>query len=531
MPRAAAAGCLKTAGDERNRPAAPTVAPRPAPQGRAPRAGAPMTATAAMLGAGLVPLLGAVLALSIGRRAAPWVGVGAAFATALVGVALAVAVLQHGGPRIDLGGWEAPLGIVLQVDGLSAVMIALTGVIGAGVAAYAAAYFSRHANEHDDGPAQPHAAPQRNWLFWPLWLLCITGLNATYMAADLFHIYVTLELQGLAAVGLIALAGGAAVAAALRYLLLALTGSLLFVVGIVLLYAGYGALDIALLQQRILSGPAVALAGALMLAGLLAKAALFPLHSWLPPAHGGAPAPVSAALSALVVKSGFYLIARLWIELFGPLAPASAATLLGLLGAAGVLWGGVQALRQERLKPLIAYSTVAQVGYLFLLFPLAGEPGALVAVLLLAAAHAAAKAALFMCAGSLLATYGHDRIRGLDGFGARVPITVLAFALASISLVGLPPSGGFIAKWMLVEASLGSGQWWWAVLVVVGGLLSAAYLFRVLSCAFRDPSAESLPAHSLLGMQTVSLALALLSLGLAIAAPAIAALLNVDAPR
>lgn len=481
-----------------------------------------MSGDAWLLASVLAPLLGAVVALAAGRRGAAAVGLVSALLTAITAGLLAWEVATGGALRYAVGGWGAPLGIELRVDGFSAAMVAFTGMVGAGVCAYAAAYFSRDGGHHHDA--------QHQWLFWPLWLLCWCGLNASYVAADLFHLYVTLELQSLAAVSLIALAGGAATAAALRYLMLALTGSLLFVVGVELLYASHATLDITQLAQRVERGITAWLAAALMIAGLLVKAALFPLHFWLPPAHGGAPAPVSAALSALVVKAGFYLVARLWLDLFGGVTPAQVAVLLGALGAAAVLWGGVLALQQQRLKPLIAYSTVAQIGYLFMLFPLADNPQALTAVVVLAASHAAAKAALFMCAGSLQSAYGHDRLDGLDGFGARLPLTVLAFALASMSLIGLPPSGGFTGKWLLVQASMGSGQWWWALAIVAGGLLSAAYLFRVLARAFREPAASAPRVTDQRVMQGSSLALALLAIGLVAVTPWGMALLSQEAP-
>jgi formate hydrogenlyase subunit 3/multisubunit Na+/H+ antiporter MnhD subunit len=230
-----------------------------------------------------------------------------------------------------------------------------------------------------------------------------------------------------------------------------------------------------------------------MTGGLLLKAALFPLHFWLPPAHANAPAPVSAALSALVVKAAFYLVLRLWLELFGPVTGPSATTLLGVLGAGAVLWGSWRALRAERLKLLAAYSTVAQLGYLFLFFPLlaalpAGEAHdeLLGAAVLLALTHGFAKASLFLCAGLLQKAAGHDRIDELSAATQALPVVTLGVGLAGVALIGLPPSGTFTAKWMLLTAAIDLGQWWWAPVVMVGTLLAAAYVFRVLGQAFAE---------------------------------------------
>ena len=142
-----------------------------------------------------------------------------------------------------------------------------------------------------------------------------------------------------------------------------------------LLYGTYGTLDIVLLSHRVHAEPATLVAAALMTVGLLAKTALFPLHLWLPPAHAGAPAAASAVLSALVVKGSFFIVVRLWFDVMPALPGFTAAQLLAALGAAAIVFGSVVALRQERLKLLIAYSTLAQIGYLFLMFALAFDSG------------------------------------------------------------------------------------------------------------------------------------------------------------
>jgi multicomponent Na+:H+ antiporter subunit D len=188
---------------------------------------------------------------------------------------------------------------------------------------------------------------------------------------------------------------------------------------------------------------------ALMSTGLLAKTALMPLHLWLPPAHGGAPAPASAVLSALVVKGSFFLLFRLWLDLVPDLPALNVGLLLGGLGVFAIVLGNLMALMQARLKLLVAYSTLAQLGYLFLLFPLAsgtsGGPAA-TAALLQVCSHALAKASLFLMAGRILASFGHDRLADLGGFGRAMPLTLLVLLLAGLALVGLPPSGGYLVK-------------------------------------------------------------------------------------
>jgi len=303
---------------------------------------------------------------------------------------------------------------------------------------------------------------------------------------------VTLELLGLSAVALAALGGGReAVEAALRYLMVGLLGSLAFLASVALVYGGYGTLDMDALRGSLRPEPVAWVAVALMSAGLLVKSALFPLHFWLPPAHANAPAPVSAALSALVVKAAFYLMLRLWLDLFQPVLPPAAAWVLGMLGAAAVLWGSWNALWAERLKLLAAYSTVAQIGYLFLFFPLltalppgAARDAAFGALVLLALTHGFAKSALFLAAGVIQQRAGHDRIPDLGGTAQALPVTTFTIALAGVALVGLPPSGTFLAKWQLISSAFAHGQWLWVPVIAVGTLLAGAYVVRVLGHAF-----------------------------------------------
>ena len=326
--------------------------------------------------------------------------------------------------------------------------------------------------------------------FWILLLSIWSALNLVFLAGDLFTLYVGLELLTFAAVPLVCLDGRAETfQAALRYLLFALLGSVLYLAGTVLIYGAYGTLDIVLLSQRIRPEPVTIIAAALMTAGLLAKTALFPLHLWLPPAHASAPAAASAVLSALVVKGPFFIAVRLWFDVMPNFPAPTARQLLAALGAAAIVFGSILALRQTRLKLLIAYSTLAQIGFLFLMFPLASHNGvALSGGILQAMSHATAKAAMFMSAGLIYAALGHDRIAGLPGAARALPVTVLAFALGGVALMGVPSSGAYLAKDLLLQASGETGQWWWAAVIQAGGIFTAAYLFFVLANALTPAS-------------------------------------------
>lgn len=467
-----------------------------------------------------IPLIYAVAAFLFGRRVARLLALPAFGLGLLAAIGVAVRVYRLGPQQHAVGDWAAPLGIGLYADGLAAVLLLMTAAIALAVAGYARGYFR---------------AERQDTYFWPLNGFLIAAMNALYLSADAFNLYVTLELLGLAAVGLVALGGGAAaLAAALRYLLAALLGSLFYLMGVALLYGAHGTLALDELAAQIAPGPLAWTALALMAVGLALKTALFPLHVWLPPAHGGAPAPVSALLSALVVKASFYLLLRLWFEVFAGAVTVAAAQALGALGAGAVLWGSWLALRQTQLKMLVAYSTVAQLGYLFLLFPLAahgiGAESAWNGGVYQVLAHGFAKAAMFLAAGAMVLAAGTGEIARLDGVGARLPLALFTFALAAVSLMGLPPSGGFVAKWLLLEAALATGQWWWILVMIAGGLLTAAYLFRVLRRAFLPAAGEAAFADPPRALVPTAFLLALAALGLGLWADGPLALLGVGAP-
>lgn len=399
---------------------------------------------------------------------------------------LAADVYQNGAIRIILGGWDAPLGIGLSADGLSVIFLLLTAIVGLMVSIYCVPFFS---GLHEQ-PLARH--------FWSLWMFLWGSLNSLFLVSDVFNAYVVLELVSISAAALAALSGTAAsLRAALRYFLTAMAGSMAFLLGVGFIYAQAGTLDMFLVGSSGGDGPLMAMALGLMTVGLIMKSALFPFHFWLPPAHGEAKAPVSAILSALVMKGSFFLLLRIWFNVFQDSSlTVHAASVLGFLGLFAVIWGSYQAIIQSRLKLIIAYSSIGQMGYLFLLFPLvlttvdaAWKIEAWTACVFQAVSHGLAKASLFLAAGNLIQASGTDNLRSMRNIAGSLPMTTFTLALAGISLMGLPPSGGFVAKWMLLQSILASGQWWLAAAPILGGLLTAGYIFKILSQAF-VPGAE-----------------------------------------
>jgi len=488
-------------------------------------AGIAATAAGSLLTLAIIlPALSVLLSLLLGGRQAERIALGLMPVQLAVAFAVAAVVWRSGQPLVyTLAGYAPPLGIALRADGFSAVMLVTAALIMPAAGLYARANFATPRGEEKRAPL----------VFWTLLEGLQAALSLIFLSGDLFNLYVGLELLTFAAVPLVALDGRPeTVAAALRYLLFALFGSVFYLLGAALLYGAYATLDIALLASRIGSEPAVWLAAGLMTAGLLAKTALFPLHLWLPPAHANAPAAASAVLSGLVVKGSFFLVVRLWFDVLAPLPTLIPGAVLAALGSAAILFGSALALRQERLKLLVAYSTVAQIGYLFLIFPLGHGPWAADAFsggIMQALSHAFAKAAMFLSAGLIAESLGHDKIAGLGGAGRAMPVTFLALGLGGLSLMGLPPSGGFAAKWLLMKASVASGQWIWAIVMAAGGLLAGGYLYRVLAPALSGESAQLKKAPQR-GREDVALALALVALLLAFAPPSFFSFLQIGRP-
>jgi len=462
----------------------------------------------------LLPVVGMILSFTPGGRSAERV----ALCSMPFGFALAFAIAFHvsraGRPIVyAVGGLPPPLGIALRADGISAVMLVAAAVIVA-----AAGFYGRAKFVTPDGVRESRGS----LTFWIMLQAIWAALNIIFVGGDLFNLYVALELLTFAAVPLVCIDGRAeTIAAALRYLLFALFGSISYLLGVALFYGAHGTLDISLLAQRVQPTPVVWTAAALMTCGLLAKTALFPLHLWLPPAHANAPAAASAVLSGLVVKGSFFLTLRLWFYVLPALAADKAAIVLGCLGSAAIIAGSIIALRQARLKLLIAYSTVAQIGYLFLVFPLAAGAQTWSAIgwsagVMQILAHAFAKAAMFFSAGLLAEALGHDQIAKLGGAVRVLPLTFLTIALGGLSLMGLPPSGGFSAKWLMLQASIASGQWLWTLPILAGGLLAAGYVYRILAPALSDD--QILPASPpKRSQEVIALALAAIAIALGFA--------------
>ncbi len=400
-----------------------------------------------------------------------------------------------------LGGWVPPLGIVLVIDGLSLLILWLSAAVLLGVTLYSFSYLNDNAH------------------FWPVLLFAVGGLNALVCSGDLFNAYIAIEILTFAAVGLAGWGPGtASKSSALRYLITSATGSVCYILGVALLYLQYATLDMASLFGLLENNLTTWLAFSIISVGLMMKSALFPFHFWLPSTHASAISPSSALLSSLIVKAPIYLMIRFWMELSALPQFNVWLVLFSLLGAAAILWGGYQALLSEKIKTLIAYSTISQVGYIFVVISLLQHRSdmlALSALYFFILSHGLAKCALFLAAGSIVKAAGRDDLQGITGAATHMPLTIGAIALAGVSLIGLPPSGGFVGKWMLLSDAIAQERWWLVVVVFIGTLAAGAYVYRMISLAFNREqeiaTAECWKKVPLL-MQVTPLVLALMSI-------------------
>jgi multicomponent Na+:H+ antiporter subunit D len=386
-----------------------------------------------------------------------------------------------------MGGWAAPWGIELRFDEFSAAALFICVIM------LLALCFS--------GPYVRRAVPgPRIVWYYSLLLVNLGGMIGFVVTADLFNLFVFMELVAVSSYALVAVGGGRTAAlAAFKYLMAGAVSSALILFCIGVLHALTGSLnmaDVALRLAAVESRAPVQLALAGMTAAFMVKAGLFPVHVWLPDAHAIAPSPINAVSSALVVKLGIIGLLRIF-PLFGAAGAVSLAPLyeaLAWLGAISILAGAFFALFQQDIKLMLAYSTISNIGYIVLGLGLAGElavTGAGIHVL----NHAIIKAALFLAAGAMIHQSGYRTLHDLRGIGRVMPLTTLALLIGALSIVGLPPTAGFLGKWYIALGALEAGRPGFAVAVLGGALLIFIYFARMLNAFyFRAPSHEEMLA-------------------------------------
>lgn len=422
-----------------------------------------------------LPLLAAPVAALLPWRRVSW---GLTFASALTVLGLAIFLnimtLKASPLSYDLGNWAPPIGIEYLADGLNAFILLLVSAI--------AVICLPFMWPDDLVEVEAHRQP----LFFGMFLLCLAGLCGITMTNDIFNIYVFLEISSLATYTLIACGKSRkALLAAFEYLVLGTIGATFLLIGIGMLYMATGTLNISDLSHLLMpmNNSTIVNAGiAFIIIGLMMKVALFPLHSWLVQAYTYAPTPISAFLSATGTKVGLYLVIRILYGVFGPSWVFSSLPIdiiLQVLGTAAVLVGSFAVLFQRDAKRMLAFSSVAQVGYVVFALSLGTSLG-LSAALLHLFTHALAKAALF------LGVVNIERKRGLTSLiifpliSREMPITAVCITIAGLSLLGVPLTAGFLSKWLLLKSALDTSHWVFFGLLLVSTLATAVYMWKLL---------------------------------------------------
>jgi multicomponent Na+:H+ antiporter subunit D len=433
----------------------------------------------------LIPLAGSV------RR---WVSQPLAVAACLFSLACSVAgmarVFDSGTFRHYMAGWQPPIGIEFVLDPLAAFFLVLITSVGSLVLTYS-------------GPIAAKEIMGKRIGFYSLAMLLMAGLTGMVVTGDLFNLYVFLEISALASYALVAIGDRRAPLSAFRYLTLGTIGASFYLTGLAFVYMSTGSLNMADVAQLLLAvekTPPVVVGFCLMVLGMGLKMALFPMHTWLADAYTHASSAATALIAPLGTKVAAYVLIRLLFFVADPnlmRVETPLTTVIGLLGAAGLIWGSVLAVCQKELKRMLACSSIAQVGYIALGIGLSSPLGFIGAVLH-ALNHACMKACLFCISGNMRLRLGHSNIpRFMDTLRASMPVSAACFALSAMSMIGLPPTAGFFSKWYLIMGSLEQANWFFVLVLVLSSLLNAVYFFRVLERIYLKP--QSVPAGPIEG--------------------------------
>ena len=430
----------------------------------------------------VIPLLAAVLCAVLPRGNLAWaVALAASWAMPVVSGLMLQEVLANGPISYAMGDWAPPWGIEYRVDAASGFLLVLISVVGAVIMPYAQTSVAAEIEERN--------VP---W-FYTMYLLCLAGLLGIAITGDAFNAFVFLEVSSLSTYAMIAMGKDRrALVAAYQYLIMGTIGATFYVAGVGLIYSITGSLNFVDISARLAdleTSRATLAAIAFIIVGMSLKLALFPLHVWLPNAYAYAPSAATAFLAATATKVAVYLMFRFLFSVFGidiTFANLPISEIFITLSLAAMFGASIVAIYQQNVKRMLAYSSVAQIGYITLGIGLANKMGMTGGIVHLFN-HAMMKGALFMLLGAVVLRIGTVKLDALAGLGRRMPITMGAFVVAGLSIIGTPGTAGFISKWYLAVGALDKGWWWLVFLLVTSSLLSVIYIGRVVEVTWFRP--------------------------------------------
>ncbi|MGB5200257.1 MAG: monovalent cation/H+ antiporter subunit D family protein [Sedimenticolaceae bacterium] len=427
----------------------------------------------------LLPLFAAPLCVLIDRARPAWLlSLIASLLSLAAAITLLMQVSRSGTIRYQLGGWAAPWGIEYRIDLLGAYVLLIVSAIAPLVMVFALR------------SVEKEIPRERIARFYAAMLLVFAGLAGITVTGDAFNLFVFLEISSLASSAVISMGRDRrALNAAFQYLVMGTIGATFILIGIGFLYMMTGTLNMIDLAERLpaVSETRTVRAGfAFLTVGIGLKLALFPLHLWLPNAYAYAPSAVTAFLAATATKVAVYALLRFLLEIFGVQFSLQAMPLdliLMVLGLAGILSASLVAVFQQNVKRMLAYSSVAQIGYMMLGISLATTTGVTAAILHVFN-HALMKGALFLALGAVAYRIGSVTLHDFAGLGRRMPWTMAAIVIGGLSLIGVPPTVGFVSKWYLVLGTLEQGLWPVALLILLGSLLALIYIWKLVEAAY-----------------------------------------------
>ncbi len=435
----------------------------------------------------LIPLLAAPFCVVLRHRDIAWaISLLTSLACFAISLMILDQVLTQGVISYFMGGWPAPWGIEFRIDVVNAYVLVIVSAIGAIVSLY-----GRHSINKE--------IPRNQiYLFYTAYLLCLTGLLGMTATGDAFNLFVFLEISSLSTYALISLGKNRrALTASYQYLIMGTLGATFYVIGLGLLYMMTGTLNIVDLHNKLadIDGSLRTFQAALafLTVGLSLKLALFPLHLWLPNAYTYAPSTVTAFLASTATKVAVYVMLRVFFTIFGVdlFEETGVANIIMILAICGMFVASTVAIFQENLKRMLAYSSVAQIGYIMLGISFLSVTGVSAGIVHLFN-HAIMKCALFLALGCVMYSVGSVKLSDMHGIAKKMPWTMGAFVVGGLSLIGVPLTVGFVSKWYLINAAMEADMMPVAALILLSSLLALVYVWRVIEVAyFRAPKTES----------------------------------------
>lgn len=403
-------------------------------------------------------------------------------AALFVSIGLLLEVLEHQQIQYKLGGWKPPFGIAYEVDHLNSIVllvvfgVALINLVA--TRALAAVEFSDRI-----GP------------FYALYLLFVTGLAGIVVTGDAFNLYVLLEIAALTGYALIGMGKGHAALASLNYVFMGTIGASFYLLGIGYLYLVTGSLnmaDIAGLLPQLYTSKAVLIAFVICMTGLFIKMALFPFHTWLPNAYSYSPNSTISLIAPLTTKVMIYVMIRITLFVFTPTFAFSSPmvnTAFVWTAAGGIIAASMLALSERRLRRFLTYVLIAEVGYMVGGLWLANRAGITGAILHIIN-DAAMTLCVFLVAGNLIYKLKDDSFKDLQGLFRKMPLSMAAFVVAALSIIGVPPTCGFFSKWYLISGGIAAGQYLFVAALVFSSLINVVLFFRVIEISFFEPFSD-----------------------------------------